>query len=349
MHRRRFATISVVTVLAGMLVPTSAVWAAEPARGSLDSVTRSADGTQVTVAGWTFDPGSPATSTEVHIYSQGSGYARRADQPRQDVNAVLGVPGQHGFVEKVPLVRGSNSVCAFAISTTGGGNSLLGCRTVQGPTTWPPEGSLDSVVRSADGTQATVAGWTVDRGAPTSSTQVHIYVQRYGFARRAGQPRPDVNAVLGVPGNHGFIETVPLVEGNNEVCAFAIAATSSSSTLLGCRAIQGPAARSLRSAVDRVSYNTFRPDGIYVDIHGWALDLNRPGESLPVAMVGNSAQWSWVTDQPRPDVNAAFGVAGQHGFTFTFKLERSGSYCLFVPGPGFEQSISMECLDLTWP
>jgi hypothetical protein len=102
--------------------------------GAFDSI--SVTGGSARVSGWTLDPNSPAESIPVHIYvtssnNQVAGYAYLADDRRPDGNSVLGVPGDHGFSRTVQLYPGSNSVCAFGISTVSGDkNALLGCRTV---------------------------------------------------------------------------------------------------------------------------------------------------------------------------------------------------------------------------
>jgi hypothetical protein len=314
--------VSVLTI-AGVLVPATAS-AATPPRGSFDGVSRAADGSQAVVWGWTLDPDAPGASTEVHLYVNATGSARRADGYRPDVNAALGVSGQHGFTESVPLRSGSNQVCAWAISLTGGGNTLLGCRTLAGPAA--AAGSLDQATRSADRSQVTVDGWTLDPNAPGTSTPVHVYVNGTGYARTADQPRPDVNAALGATGRHGFSETVPLRPGSNQVCVYAISTTGGDNTLLTCRAVDGPA-----RATGSLDGATQSADGWRVTVSGWTLDPNAPGTSTNVSIHVGSTNYVRTAGQPRPDVNAALGVTGQHGFSETVPLKVGVNHvCVFA-------------------
>ena len=64
------------------------------------------------------------------IYVNGVGVRFAADKPRADVNAAMGVSGQHGFSGSVPLQAGANSVCVYAIGVIAGNNPFLGCRSV---------------------------------------------------------------------------------------------------------------------------------------------------------------------------------------------------------------------------
>ncbi len=295
-----------------------------PALGSLDAVSSSVDGRQVTVSGWTLDPNATSVSTPVHIYVGSIGYARIAAEPRADVNAAFGVTGQHGFSETVPLAAGSNQVCVFSISTTNARHTLLACRTVEGPR--PAQGSLDAVSSSLDGRQVTVSGWTLDPNATSVSTPVHIYVGSIGYARIADEPRADVNAAFGVTGQHGFSETVPLAAGSNQVCVFAISTTNAGHTLLGCRTVEGHPRPALGS-LDAVSSSV---DGRQVTVSGWTLDPNATSVSTPVHIYVGSIGYARIAAEPRADVNAAFGVTGQHGFSETVPLAAgSNQVCVF--------------------
>ena len=100
----------------------------DPPIGFLDAIT--VTGNHAQVFGWTFDPNDSATSIPVHIYVGDAGYAFRADQRRDDVNAVFGITGRHGFAATVPLPAGSSQVCAFSIGLHGK-NPLIACRTVR--------------------------------------------------------------------------------------------------------------------------------------------------------------------------------------------------------------------------
>ena len=143
----------------------------DPTLGALDDVQVSRNTARV--SGWTVDPQNPGASIPVHIYVRSSGgqlgTAFTADDPRSDVNRALGVSGNHGYSDTVALAPGQNSVCAFGISTTGGANTLLGCRTVQ------PAAPPQAVVPDAAGEvtpQSAPAPATTAPSAPVPTTPV---------------------------------------------------------------------------------------------------------------------------------------------------------------------------------
>ena len=205
-----------------------------PPVGYVDAMAVS--GWNVTVNGWSLDPNSTSVSTPVHLYVNGGfAAATSANLSRPDINSILGVAGRHGYSISGALNRGANSVCVYAIGVTqGGNNALMQCGTVQGPVA--PVGSLDAV--TVVGSQVYVAGWAIDRNAPSSSIAVHVYVNNTGRAIDANKPRADVNAVMGVSGQHGYNTTVPLQGGSNQVCVYAIGVAANNNTLIGCRGVQ---------------------------------------------------------------------------------------------------------------
>ncbi|GAA2001132.1 hypothetical protein GCM10009818_09950 [Nakamurella flavida] len=296
-------------VLAVAGAPSAA--AAGPAVGSFD--TAAVSGTQAIVSGWALDPNAPAASTQAHVYVNGVGYAVAADVPRPDVNAARGVTGRHGFAASVPLQAGSNEICVYAISLTGGGNTSLGCRTTSGP---EPVGVVDDgtfgVTDAGVGTLS-LTGWTVDPIAPAASNQIHAYVNGVGYPFTADIPRPDVNQALGVPGDHGFDFTVPLNPGANEVCLFLIPVSGGSNTDLGCENFDLAAAA---GSLDDVRVTA---DGTAV-LAGWAVDPNFPEESSDVHIYNGATGAAFLADGPRADVNAALGIPGDHGFSVEVPL-----------------------------
>lgn len=74
-----------------------------------------------------------------------------------------------------------------------------------------PIGYLDLVGMSpisyVDGV---VEGWTLDQDSPAASIAVQLYVDgQFVMSTLANLPRPDVNQVVGVSGNHGYSMTIP--------------------------------------------------------------------------------------------------------------------------------------------
>jgi hypothetical protein len=202
-----------------------------PPLGSFDFAANA--GGVANIAGWAFDPSASGQSIPVHAYVNGVPYALMADGPRADVNAVMGVSGQHGFAGSVPLQTGANSVCVYAIGLVAGNNPFLGCRSVP---VAAPFGNFDFAADA--GGVANVSGWAVDPNSPVRSISVDVYVNGRGVRLSADQPRADVNAVMGVSGQHGFSGSVQLQPGSNDICAFAISVAAGGNRLLGCRQVQ---------------------------------------------------------------------------------------------------------------
>ncbi|WP_164479198.1 SpoIID/LytB domain-containing protein [Nakamurella antarctica] len=104
--------------------------------GVVDAVT-SGDGS-ISVSGWAVDPASSNVPTPIHIYDTGpagvvgySGFTTGGSRP--DVAAAYpGVSAGSGYSAVVPGgASGVHTVCAFAISSGPGGNTQLGCQTVE--------------------------------------------------------------------------------------------------------------------------------------------------------------------------------------------------------------------------
>jgi hypothetical protein len=98
--------------------------------GRLDSVT--VQGNRALVTGWTFDFSDTGRATGFVIDDNGKHVAwGPTPVARTDVNSTWSITGTHGFSNSIALSPGANRICAYGVNTgTGGGNSLLGCRTV---------------------------------------------------------------------------------------------------------------------------------------------------------------------------------------------------------------------------
>lgn len=316
-QRRGWAPWACASILGLTGSPSDPPAPPAPPVGSLDVVAVS--GGNATVAGWAFDPNSPGTSIQTHVYVNAVGYPFAADGGRPDVNAAYGITGGHGFSVKVPLQPGSNNVCAYSIGVASGNNALLGCRTVQ---YFVPIGSFDFAAES--GGVAHVAGWAFDPGASAQSIAVDVYVNGSGVRLAADQPRADVNAVMGVSGQHGFAASVPLQPGDNSVCAYAIGLTGNN-PFLGCRTVRLP------SPIG--SYDFAADAGGVANIAGWAFDPSAPAQSISVHAYVDGVPYALMADRPRADVNAVMGVSGQHGFSGSVPLQAGvNSVCVYAIG-----------------
>jgi hypothetical protein len=84
------------------------------------------------LVGWAFEPDAPNTTSDIHVYIDG-GFAGvfRADSLRKDVSTLFGVGEDHGYDITLDVLRGTHSICTYAINAAGPGtNTQLGCRSV---------------------------------------------------------------------------------------------------------------------------------------------------------------------------------------------------------------------------
>ena len=205
-----------------------------PPIGVLDSAAGS--GSSVAVRGWALEPTNKALSIGVHFYiNNGFAGGVGTSVTRPDVNAAYGATGAHGFAADLPLQIGSNSVCAYAISSTGAGNTALGCRTVVRSSAPAPVGYLDSIAIA--GTNVRVRGWAFDPAASGSSSLINVIVDGNVTRAPTNGSRPDVNAALGITGNHGFDRSLPIGRGSHHVCVDALSLTGGPPTRLGCATV----------------------------------------------------------------------------------------------------------------
>jgi hypothetical protein len=98
--------------------------------GKLDSVT--VQGNRALVTGWTFDFSDTTQAIGTVVDDNGKHVAWGPTKViRNDVNTTWSITGAHGFSYSIALSPGTNQVCAYGMNVgTGGGNSLLGCRSV---------------------------------------------------------------------------------------------------------------------------------------------------------------------------------------------------------------------------
>ena len=156
-------------------------------------------------------------------------------------------------------------------------------------------------------------GWAFDPSVSSQSIRVDVQVD--GTTRiwqTTNVYRPDVNAAFGISGTHGFQDDISAWVsdgGTHTVEPFAIDIDSSGNTTgtivsLGKRTVSG----------------CYLPTGYYDSLscmyaQGWAFDRSVPSQSIRVDVQVDGITRIWqTTNVYRPDVNAAFGITGNHGF-----------------------------------
>ncbi len=190
---------------------------------------------EVRVRGWSFDPDLPTFPQVVHVYAfyDGSDTPVALDtpvvlaaSPRPDLNRALNVGGNHGFNRRLAIRPGTHKVCVYSISVDGTGatddlNRLIGCRTVTISAEALPTGTYDSISRT--GNELTVTGWAYDLDQPSASVDIQVYLDgSFSHSISAAVPRTDLNRILDVTGNHGFVDTFTVTDGWHDVCLYVV-------------------------------------------------------------------------------------------------------------------------------
>ncbi len=194
------------------------------------------------VRGWAIDPDS-VNPIYAWIDVDGKGGPTHAARARPDVAAVYPDFGpNHGFQHEVPRVVGRHRVCAWGINVGPGGDSLLGCLTLDVPRdpsltlpAGPPVGQLDSVSAAPGGLRAN--GWAID---PDSRDPIYVWldVSGRGSPVLANGNRTDVGNVYPAYGPaHGFATVIQRPPGTYQVCAHGVNVGPGADRLLGCRSI----------------------------------------------------------------------------------------------------------------
>ncbi|GAC1494224.1 MAG: hypothetical protein NVS2B15_15440 [Pseudarthrobacter sp.] len=327
---------------AGVALPT----------GNFDdlSVTRNGADVSLRARGWSVDLANVPASNPTHVYITGpdgvtTGYPWTANTPRPDVNQALGYGPTHGFDGSVIITKsGSYTACAYSIGTFG--NTPLGCKTVTATGVEAPTGSFDSLgqVRTMNSVSLQLRGWAVDLANPTAPSYADTYITApdgttTGYRMTANTSRPDVQSVTGLGGNHGFDYQLPVTSpGAYSACTYAIGQNINRS--LGCISITVGANPGPIGNYDEAGL-TQAPNSANLQVRGWALDPTQPQTSIPVSVYlankdGSGALPATVftANLTRPDVNAALGTVGDHGFQASVPIHASGNYTICVQAIG---------------
>lgn len=192
--------------------------------GSVDVL--AGDNREVYLSGWVLDPTAPTVSSALHVYIGGpagsgpSPVVLTAAAPRPDVAAIYrGSGSAHGFSAAIPTAPGTYPVYVYGIDATGDPNVEIGEASVTVPEigTGDVIGSFDTATATTSGTSGAVrvTGWAFDQSSPTTSTDVHAYLDgppSYGHmisAIHATATRNDVANVYPAAGPaHGYEATL---------------------------------------------------------------------------------------------------------------------------------------------
>lgn len=281
-------------------------------RGALTLTVRNG---QLVASGWAFDPNRITESVPVEIVNRSTmwGWGTRADRPYPAL-AAYGVPGDHGF--EITLRPPSTDPLQYCLSvdTPGFGAFDAACATAALSPAAHLAGAVEIFQDPITGT-IFVQGWAVDLNAVGNRLGLRVSEDGWSIGTPAtDQPYPSL-AAYGLPTDRGFMVLSPYrpPRGTRSYCVWAYVMTSRYSgqeELVACRkALIGgdPAATDPRAAftVTDLGNGTVRVDG-------WAYD---PSDMVRQINVKIDPQGIRVgATQPYPAL-AAFGVAGDHGFS----------------------------------
>ncbi|KAB1663014.1 hypothetical protein F8O08_10760 [Pseudoclavibacter sp. CFCC 13611] len=191
---------------------------------------------------------------------------------------------------------------------------------------------------------------------------MHVYVTRpdgttagysalNGTPTTANLPRPDVNNAFTITGNHGYNFQIPITQtGTYKVCTYAIGTNwrnTGNNPQIGCKVINTGTAAAPRGSFDELSLTSSNA----LTIRGWAYDPATSGTSIPVHVYvtrpdGTTAGYSALNgtpttaNLPRPDVNNAFTITGNHGYNFQIPITQTGTYkvCTYAIGTNWRNT-----------
>jgi len=178
-----------------------------------------------------------------------------------------------------------------------------------------PIGVVDEI--SSTGNTVHISGWAYDPDSPSTSLNVAIYQDGHGLMGiHANQPRPDVNSARHITGNHGFSASFSASSGHHTYTVFAInIGNGSGNPQIGGRTIIVNPGTAPIGHMDRCD-----PVGDSIVISGWAFDRDVPSTSIGVAIYQDAKPVMGIhASLPRSDVNSAYGISGNHGFSAQFK------------------------------
>ena len=204
-----------------------------------------------------------------------------------------------------------------------------------------PIGFLDQIDASG-----VVRGWALDLNTPCYPLSVRVWMdgppgvgQTFGMIERADQPRPDVNAAFDVPENHGFVFLLPDAARDGQPHTIYLEAYDTEgfgNTVLTNSPTSVHVVNAPVGFVDNMNNG---------NVNGWAYDPADPVSDVTIQVydgapsyLGGTFLGNGQTGVPRPDVNNAFGIEGNQGFSFSLPASA------LTPG---EHTIFVEAMSLT--
>ncbi len=290
--------------------------------GHMDSVTVNNDGT-ITFRGWGLDQDATGSSTQVHVYIDGKGYAVNANQSRSDVKKAYSMSTDKlGFSWTSPKLSNGNHKISVAVINVGGGSNVWFWSGTKSTSGHMPTGNVESM--SAYASKITISGWALDRDS-SEGTQVHVYIDGEGYnIGKTTISRTDVkNSQLGKTDKLGFSWTSPtLSAGAHKVDVYAINVGEGSNKLIRSSTI------TTTSTNPTGHLDSIKVSGDKVSINGWAFDKDANKDSVQVHVYIDGQGYNiGTTSNARADVKRVYGLGTDKvGFSWTSPSLSTGKH-----------------------
>lgn len=199
---------------------------------------------------------------------------------------------------------------------------------------------------AATGGQISLEGWAVDQDRPSTSVTIQT-TDSTGAVHSvvANQPRADVNAAVRVTGAHGytFTFTEPNTATADRTYCLGIVVPGRPITNQNCFTLH--ITHDPIGTLDGVDHQSGRP----IMMQGWAFDADASSASIAVHTYVDSTLVSGnLANLPRADVNAAYKITGQHGFSVAVTpVQGTHTYCVYGINVGAGTNALIDCRTVT--
>lgn len=285
------------------------------------------------LTGWAVDMDAPDKSIDVHIYIDGDFRTGKiigsvqANIMRPDVNSSLGIKGNHGFAFQIPSIYKDNvshSYFVYGINSNPLGQNTLLLATQRSYVLPKTNGAYrwhtDTFSACSAAPFFSYSNWgECSNGIQNRTAQC---AGMSGIQSRNVVCRTSDNKIVA----NSFCEKLGSMPAKNRDCSVSCTGTPQTTQKCSDMKDQTPT-----GYVDNIS-----PTGL---INGWSADLDTPSISNEVHIYvdGDFRTGKWVgrtvANTPRPDVNAAVGISGSHGFSFQipnlYKDGKSRTYYIY--------------------
>ena len=189
-------------------------------------------------------------------------------------------------------------------------------------------------------------GWTYDPADASASNSVRVTLNGVSVGTyTANAARPDVNSAFAISGSHGFSGSVTAKTGTNQICITASTVSVANTTDLGCKTVNYAAPQPAVGAIDAITRT-----GNSITVTGWAYDPGAKGTSIPVHAYVNGAGTALTANKVRTDVNNAFGLTGNHGFSDSVPAGTGAAeVCVFAISVTGADNVLIGCRTLAAP